>query len=70
MTQNQRILKYMDDFGSISTLEAFKELGVTRLASRIHEISKAYPIKKQTETSMNRYGEPVHYTRYYREVSA
>ena len=42
MTQNQRILKYMEDFGSISTLEAFKELGVTRLASRIHEISKVY----------------------------
>lgn len=65
MTQNERILKYMADFGSISTLEAFTELGVTRLASRIHEIScRGFDISKRMERVQNRYGETVYITRY------
>lgn len=66
MTQNERILKYMDDYGSISTLEAFRDLGIARLASRIHEISKHTNIDRKMETTRNRYGEDVHYMRYYK----
>ena len=65
MTQNERIIKYMTDFGSISTMEAFTELGVTRLPSRIHEIIQSgVKIKKQMQTAKNRYGDPVHFMRY------
>lgn len=69
MTQKERIVKYMDDFGSISTMEAFTQLGITRLASRIHElVSNGMPIKKEMVSSKNRYGEEVHYMRYSKAV--
>lgn len=65
MKQCDRVLKYLDDFGSITTLEAVNDLGIMRLASRIHEIAKSgVPIIKKMESSKNRYGETVHYMRY------
>ena len=65
VTQCQRILDYMDQFGSISTLEAFKDLGVARLASRIHDLkSMGYHIISETKTDKNRYGELTHFKVY------
>lgn len=65
MTQVERVSKYMDDFGSISTREAFIELGITRLASRIYDLTRmGVSITKTTEAGKNKYGETVHYTRY------
>jgi hypothetical protein len=65
MTQVERVRKYMDEFGSISTKEAIDEFGITRLAARIYDIAKTgVPIFKTTEYGKNRYGEKVHYTRY------
>ena len=58
VTQCQRILDYMDQFGSISTFEAFKDLGVARLASRIHDLKMmGYHIESETKSMKNRYGE-------------
>lgn len=57
-TQCNRILDYMRQFGSISTLEAFRDLGVARLASRIHDLKHmGYNIVSETKTSKNRFGE-------------
>ena len=65
MTQCERIIKYMSDFGSITTKEAFNDLGCARLASRIHDLEIAgVKIKRETIKSKNRYGEDTHYTRY------
>lgn len=65
MTQNERILKYMEDFGSITTLEAMQDLGVMRLASRVSELRMwGYNIVDEWETKPNRYGEKVSYKRY------
>lgn len=65
MTQSERIIQYCKDFGSISTLEAFKDLGITRLSARIWEIERAgKTVKREKETGKNRYGEPTHWTRY------
>lgn len=65
VTQCQRILDYMDQFGSISTLEAFKDLGVARLASRIHDLkSMGYNIASETRSSKNRFGEDTHFKVY------
>ena len=56
----------MKDFGSISTLEAFNDLGCTRLASRIHDLkTRGYDIGAKMEKGKNRYGEAVYYKRYY-----
>lgn len=65
MTQCERILKYMEDFGSISSMQAFGDLGITRLASRIHDIRKmGVPISRETASATNRYGELTHYAVY------
>ena len=69
MTQHQRILQYMDDFGSISPMEAFSDLGITKLATRISEmIRDGYRIEKRMVNGQNRYGEKVSFMRYSRTV--
>lgn len=65
VTQCQRILDYMDQFGSISTLEAFRDLGVARLASRIHDLKNmGYHIESETKSMKNRYGELTYFKVY------
>lgn len=63
--QKQRILKYMADFGSITTFDAFKELGCTKLTTRISELRRdGYCIIGEAESGKNRWGESVTYNRY------
>lgn len=38
MTQNEKILLHLRERGSITSMEAFAEYGITRLAGRIHEL--------------------------------
>lgn len=65
MTQRQRILNYINENGSITPLDAFTELGITKLATRISSmIRDGYPIQKKREKSVNRYGETCYYMRY------
>lgn len=64
-TQNERILDYIAENGSITQLEALQELGVMRLASRISDLKrKGYNIISKTETVKNRYGEKCSIKRY------
>ena len=65
LTQCQRILDYMKQFGSISTLDAFNDLGVARLASRIHDLKdQGYDIVSETKTHKNRFGEDTYFKVY------
>ena len=65
MTQNERIVQYMRDFGSITPIEAMFDLGCMRLASRISELKRrGYDIRKETEFGRNRYGKRTAYARY------
>lgn len=65
MTQHDRILKYMNDFGSITPMEAFSDLGVTKLATRISEMRReGIRIHKEPVNSVNRYGDHVRFMRY------
>ena len=41
MTQCEQVLGYIKLHGGISSMMAFKELGITRLSARIHELRKA-----------------------------
>lgn len=64
-TQNERILNYIEEFGSITQLDALRDLGVMRLASRVSDLrSKGYNIVSKTESVKNRYGESCHIKRY------
>lgn len=64
-TQKTKVLQYMITFGSITQLEAFRDLAVFRLASRISDLRKdGYDIQSEFETVKNRFGENVSYKRY------
>lgn len=64
-TQASRILDYMNTFGSITQLEALKDLGVMRLASRISDLKKqGHPIHSETITVKNRFDEDCYIKRY------
>lgn len=65
MTQREQILDYISTFGSISPMEAFFDLGITKLATRISEMKKqGYEFETITEKSVNRLGKNVYFTRY------
>ena len=64
-TQRDRVLSYIQEFGSITRRESFVDLGVVELSSRIGELeSMGYQFNRETETSKNRDGDSVSYTRY------
>lgn len=64
-TQNERILDYIAEFGSITQLEALRDLGVMRLASRISDLKrKGYTVISTKEAVKNRYGEVSYIKRY------
>lgn len=62
----QRVFDYMTDFGSITTLQAYVDLGETRLSARIFELrDKGVNVSSDWENVKNRYGEKRHVKRYY-----
>lgn len=64
-TQNYRVLEYMISNGGITSFEAFKELGITRLSARIKDLrDEGVQIERIWETGKNRDGEDVRYCRY------
>lgn len=67
MSNKERVLKYMEEFGSITSLDAFRDLGNTRLSASIWDLihRDGYEIKSVTEKSKNRWQEETHYSRYY-----
>ena len=66
-TNKDRVLEYIQQFGSITSLDAFKDLGNTRLSASIwllrHEDN--IDIDSVTESTKNRFGDSVSYFRYY-----
>jgi hypothetical protein len=65
-TQNERIISYLNEFGSITWLEAARDLGIARLASRICDLRKrGYEIESEFVTVKNRWGEDCPIKKYY-----
>ena len=66
MTQTERVLKYMKDFGGITPIDAMKDLGIMRLGARIYDLEKeGVRIIHETVEDVNRYGQRTHYCRYF-----
>ena len=64
-TQRELILEYITRFGSITPMQAFADLGITKLATRISEMRKdGMEFKIETEKSKNRFGKVVHFAKY------
>ena len=65
MTQNEMILNYMQAFGSITQIEALKEFGCMRLASRINDLKNmGYKISSEKVLTKNRYGKKIKFAKY------
>ena len=65
MTQAEMIVAYIDKFGSITSRDAFNDLGVTRLSARVADLKReGYRFEEEWETSKNRFGETVSYKRF------
>ena len=65
MTQCERVLKYMRDFGSINPLQAMGDLGVMRLAARVSDLRKdGHKISRRMVAGRNRYGDAVSFAEY------
>lgn len=65
-TQCERVLAYIETFGSISSLQAMRDLSCMRLASRIADLKRmGYPIRKRSAKAINRFGETVYFAEYY-----
>lgn len=66
--QKQRVIDYINKFGSISSWEAYADLGITQLGARIDQLKKeGYNFRTEWESSKNRFGEKTDYKRYYLE---
>ena len=66
MNRAERVYQYMREFGSITPMDAFQDLGYTRLACAINEMKRdGHKVRKEYETKKNRFGQPVTYARYY-----
>lgn len=65
VSQKKMVLDYIEEFGSITPIDAFRDLGVTRLAAKIFELKKdGHDIEKVIETGKNRLGNRTRYARY------
>lgn len=65
MNQKQRVERYINQFGSITPLEAIYDLGITKLATVVSTMKKdGYVFYQKLEKSQNRWGEPTTYMKY------
>lgn len=66
MTQREEILKYIKEHGSITPMDAFYDLGITKLATRISEMRKSgMEFNIEMVTKRNKYNtRTVRYAKY------
>ena len=66
ITQKDRIINYIRQFGSITSWEAYQDLGVMQLGARIDQLKKdGYEFTTEWINKKNRYGEDVSFKKYY-----
>lgn len=69
-TQETRVLEHLAAGKTITAAQAMDQYGIAQLPARIFRLRRrGYPITTVTKTSINRYGEPVHFAEYRLEKS-
>ena len=67
MTQTTDVLEYLNTHGSITPLEALRELGIMRLAARVNDLeNRGYVIPRKLVTVKARNGRKCRVTEYRR----
>ena len=65
MKQTELVLRYMQDFGAITQLQALGDLGIMRLGARIWDLRRdGHKITRPMVSGKNRYGESVSFAEY------
>jgi hypothetical protein len=64
--QTDRVLKYINDFGSITRAQAFTDLGIANLTAVISRLRHDFGVNIVTDTihARNRYNEKCSYAKY------
>lgn len=64
--QHEMVLEYLKSHAKgMTSKDAFEKLGIIQMPKRIWILKRlGYKIKTKTEKGVNRFGAPVHYTRY------
>ena len=64
--QHEMVLEYLESHANgMTSKDAFEKLGIIQMPKRIWILKRlGYNIKTKTEKGVNRFGAPVHYTRY------
>lgn len=69
MTHKDRVMKFLNEYGSITSWEAIQEFGNTRLSATIYSIRESgVEIISEDESAINRFGDETTFTRYYTKV--
>ena len=59
MSQKQRVLDYLETHQTITSLDAFYDLGITRISAVVYNLKKdGHHLLKESVTVTNRHGEP------------
>lgn len=62
---DERVLKYIEDFGSITSLQAIRDLGETRLSARIYDLRQlGYKFKTKRIKVNTRYNHKTFVKKY------
>lgn len=65
-TQKDLVLMYIRERGWISSWDAYRDLGITQLATRISELkSSGYKFRKERIKTTTRFGVKTHFDKYY-----
>lgn len=66
LTQKDRVLRHLKDFGSITSWESFTEYSITRLSAIIYNLKHidGYDFDEEWQTRINRYGEKTSFKKY------
>lgn len=65
MSQTERVHEYMKQHGSITSMQAFADLGITRLAARISNLKDSgVGIRSKTVYKTRKDGTTCHYKEY------
>lgn len=70
MGQRERVVTWLQEYGSLTHKEAFDKLGIVDLPKRISELINEFGLKitKEVINSKNRFGHPCRFMKYSMEI--
>lgn len=65
LNQKEKVMRHLNNYGSITPLDAFRDYGIMRLAAVIFNLKEdGYDINSEMISSSNRFGEKVSFGKY------